>query len=93
MPYVDQYYKTLVDFAIENIVRQIEDFVPENKRSGVANYVITQMTNKLYNSPESGYNEYNNAIGVLECAKLELYRRVVSPYEDKKKEGNGDVYE
>ncbi len=31
-------------------------------------------------------------IGVLECAKLELYARVVRPYEDVKKMLNGDVY-
>lgn len=29
---------------------------------------------------------------VLECAKLELYRRVVAPYEQQKLELNGDVY-
>jgi hypothetical protein len=32
-------------------------------------------------------------IGVLECAKLELYRRVAAPYEDAKCEDNGDVYD
>ncbi len=31
-------------------------------------------------------------IGVLECAKLELYARVVRPYEDVKAMLNGDVY-
>jgi len=30
--------------------------------------------------------------GVLECAKLELYRRIAAPYEDTKIEENGDVY-
>ena len=32
-------------------------------------------------------------VGVLECAKLELYRRMAAPYEDEKIEDNGDVYE
>jgi hypothetical protein len=27
----------------------------------------------------------------LECCKLEIYRRLVAPYEDKKKDENGDV--
>jgi hypothetical protein len=39
------------------------------------------------------YTEYNALVGVLECVKQEFYRRAVSSYEDKKKEGNGDVYE
>jgi hypothetical protein len=34
----------------------------------------------------------NEAIGVLECAKLELYRRVAAPYEDEKIAESGDVY-
>lgn len=31
--------------------------------------------------------------GVLRCAQLEFYRRVLAPYEDKKRKQNGDVYE
>ena len=38
------------------------------------------------------YSEINSVIGVLECAKMELYRRIAAPYEDKKCEENGDVY-
>lgn len=34
----------------------------------------------------------NSGIGALEAAKLEFYRRVVAPYEDKKIFDNGDVY-
>jgi broad-specificity NMP kinase len=37
------------------------------------------------------YHKYNAAVGVLECAKLELYRRLVSGYEDTKIIENGDV--
>jgi len=39
------------------------------------------------------YATLNTVIGVLECAKLELYRRVVADYEDQKCEENGDVYD
>ena len=39
-----------------------------------------------------GYYHYNQLIGVLECAKLELYRRLAAPYEDIKIKENGDVY-
>lgn len=38
------------------------------------------------------YKDYNEIIGVLECCKLEIYRRLVASYEDKKKEENGDVF-
>jgi hypothetical protein len=35
---------------------------------------------------------HHNVVGVLECCKLELYRRLVSKYEDIKILLNGDVY-
>ncbi len=39
------------------------------------------------------YSKINSLIGVLECAKLELYRRVAAPYENDKIDENGDVYQ
>lgn len=33
-----------------------------------------------------------DTLGVLRCCQLELYRRMVAPYEDKKIQENGDVY-
>jgi hypothetical protein len=38
------------------------------------------------------YQRLNDALGALEGAKLEFYRRVVVPYEDWKMTENGDVY-
>ena len=38
------------------------------------------------------YQTYNDIMGALEGCKLELYRRKIAPYEDKKIEENGDVY-
>ena len=38
------------------------------------------------------YAEINRIIGALECAKLEIYRRLAVPYEDEKIILNGDVF-
>ena len=38
------------------------------------------------------FDHYADAIAALECAKLELYRRLLAPYEDRKIQENGDVY-
>lgn len=35
---------------------------------------------------------YTEKVGVIECAVLEFYRRVVAPYEDEAIKRNGDVY-
>ena len=37
------------------------------------------------------YSTLSSCMGILECVKSEFYRRVISPYEDKKIEENGDV--
>lgn len=63
--------------------------------SGELNYVISSVVSDyLYNTTNGSpkYVDFNEVIGVLECAKLELYRRMVAPYEDQKIAENGDVY-
>jgi len=59
---------------------------------GELNYQITCLVDNFISRKELKYSEINSAIGVLECAKMELYRRIAAPYEDKKCEENGDVY-
>lgn len=38
------------------------------------------------------YTNINTVIGVLECAKLEVYRRLAAGYEDAKNMENGEVF-
>lgn len=59
---------------------------------GELNYFISILLNWYINQKGKSYTTINEVIGVLECAKLELYRRVASPYEDTKIQENGDVY-
>ena len=59
---------------------------------GELNYVITKMCDEYIDRHGMSYTRINDVIGVLECAKLEIYRRLAAPYEDKKIRENGDVY-
>lgn len=59
--------------------------------SGQLNYQITRILQR-YLEQEFSYARINDVLGALEGAKLEFYRRVVVPYENKKIEQNGDVY-
>lgn len=59
--------------------------------TGELNYLVTKLITKWLGKDPS-YAAINAVIGVLECAKLELYRRIAAPYEDTKIEQNGDVY-
>ena len=66
----------------------------EPQDSGELNYVITKVVDGyLCRKDRLSYAHLNEVVGVLECLKLELYRRVAGPYEDTKLEESGDVYE
>ena len=60
---------------------------------GELNFAITVLVDS-YLQEKGGirYSHLNEVIGAIDCAKLELYRRVAAPYEDKKIAENGDVY-
>lgn len=68
---------------------------PEN--AGELNFILTTIVRDYVvgsaeNNYKVNYQRFNDAIGALEGCKLELYRRMVAPYEDKKIIENGDVY-
>lgn len=60
---------------------------------GELNYCITRLCHNYLKEQNLNYANINEVIGVLECAKLELYRQIASKYEDKKKLANGAVSE
>lgn len=63
---------------------------------GELNYVITKLIHDclLYDYLSSkglNYAAINEVIGVLECTKMELYRKIAAGYEDKKQLENGPI--
>lgn len=65
---------------------------PHMATAGELNYMITKLCDRHITHHGLSYQTVNELIGVLECAKLELYRRIAAPYEDIKIAQNGDVY-
>jgi hypothetical protein len=68
-----------------------EDPKRDIENEGELNYVITEMIFHYFKE-KPNYQSINAIVGALESAKLEFYRRVAGPYEDKKIKENGDVY-
>lgn len=66
--------------------------LPVNMTEGDVNFAITSLIDRELVLKGVSYKNINAMIGVLECVKLELYRRIAAPYEDKKCIENGDVY-
>lgn len=99
MPYIKRETRSKFDDLVGELVDAIHDSSETAGLSGNLNYIITTLLDKTYNVEskkqglkEPNYDMYNSWIGVLECAKLEAYRRKPAPYEDKKILENGDAF-
>lgn len=77
---------------IEKAVRASLEDGRKPTEAGELNYLITRLCDEFLMKTAMSYKNINQVIGALECAKLELYRRVASPYEDRKLALNGEVY-
>lgn len=77
---------------VSNAVR--ESLVDGRKptKPGELNYLISRLVDDYLMGHTVSYTSLNEVIGVLECAKQELYRRVAVPYENKKLSENGEVF-
>ena len=82
MPYIKE----------ERRVQLIPDAEDFPRSAGELNYQITCLIRRYTMSHGLCYGVINEVVGALEGAKLEYYRRVAAPYEDKKIKENGDVY-
>ena len=92
MPYIKSEDREQFEDAIDDIVGYILEETSETSRAGMLNYVFSKVISELLDAEGITYNRLNTYVGMLECAKLELYRRVAVPYENKKMHTHGDVY-
>lgn len=83
MPYIPKERRPLLDPLSDAVSAQ---------NAGELNFQITRLVDDFVKRKNGNYEAINAAVGALECAKLELYRRIAAPYEDEKITLNGDVY-
>jgi len=81
MPYIDEVRRA-----------KLLQFKDQPQNAGELNFLITNLISNYISFKGEKYQHYNDIMGALEGAKLELYRRKIAPYEDKKIKENGDVY-
>ena len=87
MPYIKPKDRPKYDKVLTEIIEMLKA-QPVERVDGELNYCVTRIMKGVY--PPKYFN-YNRAVGVLECIKLEFYRRMVGPYEDIKIKESGDV--
>ena len=86
MPYIDQLQRQ----RLHRITDAIRDEHLDS--AGEINYLCSVIVLEYIKQKDLTYRTINDAIGALECAKLELYRRLAVPYEETKIIANGDIY-
>ena len=87
LPYIKLKNRSKYEKVLDNLIGILRKLPPE-EIDGELNYVVTKILKDIY---PLRYFHINKAIGVLECIKLEYYRRVAAPYEDKKMKESGEV--
>ena len=88
MPYIAADRRPRYDKRRSALADTIDDSTP----GGDMNYIVTSLLAAWLEKRGLNYAALAEAVGVIETAKLELYRRAAAPYEDGKIAENGDVY-
>jgi hypothetical protein len=87
LPYIKPENRVRYEKVLGELIDILKS-LPVEEVDGELNYVVTKILKGVY---PLRYFHINKAIGVLECIKLEFYRRVAAPYEDGKIMDSGDV--
>jgi len=92
-PYIKKELRGKFNTYINSLVRGVLlNNTDKSKHAGCINYIFTKFISEYINVHEYDYDMLNMLIGVLECIKQELYRRIMVDYEHDKCKENGDVY-
>lgn len=89
MPYVKNEVRDKLDNAINNLISRLR---AEEWNPGAVNYAISRILWHWF-ANQRRYATINAIVGVLECIKLEFYRRCAVGYEEGKRSVYGDLKE
>lgn len=89
MPYIKENQRPKFKAVLEEFNNAIGDKA-QHWTAGELNYLISKMLWTIFEKQKS-YQTANELVGVLECIKLELYRRKISEYENLKIVENKDI--
>lgn len=81
---IDQ-YGNLQELLKYTTTLELKDFL------GAVNYIIFSIVKVWLDYHGINYGNVSSIIGTVDCAKEELRRRILNPYEDTKISENGDV--
>lgn len=88
MPYIVKEMRTMIDQRATNVLSLVGQLYP-----GELSYLLTQVVLHWINvDPRPDYARLASVSGVLTETLAELRRRVIVPYEEARRQQNGDVF-
>ncbi len=90
MPYLTDDARAKIDDHINDLIDVLVN--SDVSVPGGLNYAICRVADGVIAAKGESYSLYNTLLGSVEAAKLEIYRRMVAPYEDVKCQHNGEVF-
>lgn len=90
MPYLTEDARAQLDEHINGLLKVLLE--TDVSVPGGLNYAICRVADGVIAAKGEGYAIYNTLLGATEAAKLEIYRRMIAPYEDVKCKANGEVF-
>lgn len=84
MPYIKPEKRRELDGLLKDLASRIEE-------EGELNYCFYKLSTEFIARIGESYPKLSMCSSAMEHAKLEWYRRRLSPYEDKKIRENGDI--
>ena len=91
MPYIKQDIRNNLDEDISCLFSALVMNSSKESIYGNLNYSFTNILETAIELNGKNYSTINSLVGMLECCKMELYRRMAGPYEILKAYENGDV--
>jgi hypothetical protein len=93
MPYIKREDRPVLKSLVEDIVREVKEHHDFDTWGGKLNYVVSLLLTELFDLSHNNarYLQLQTAIGILECVKLELYRRRGTAIEESARERNGEI--
>lgn len=89
MPYIKDSRRKEIDDVIDDLIDEIK--TNPGGMHGDLNYVIARTIDGCLGKDLS-YKNLQDMIGMLECCKMEIINRLVTPYEIRKCKDNGEVF-
>lgn len=88
MPYIKSTDREPFEPGIQSLLNALGE---SPQFEGKLNYIISRLIDGLCDK-NRGYAQINRIVGVLDCTKMEFYRRIAVRYEDQVRDTNGEVY-